>query len=112
MLGWQGAPEHSSKVWSFLPTPSLLMIFLLGLVFKKVPGEFRLIHNLLFPRIDSVNDTVDPTICIANYASFKAVVDMVRALGPTVLMTKYDIESAFQLLHVHAMICLSEVLLL
>jgi hypothetical protein len=32
----------------------------LGVVPKKIPGEFRLIHHLSFPRGASINDGISP----------------------------------------------------
>jgi hypothetical protein len=32
----------------------------LGVVPKKIPGEFRLIHHLSFPRRASINDGISP----------------------------------------------------
>ena len=40
----------------------------LGLVSKKVPGEFCLIHHLSFPEGTSVNDAIPPELCSVRYA--------------------------------------------
>lgn len=42
------------------PPLSPLWIFPLGVIPKKVPGEFRLIHHLSFPKGSSVNDGIPP----------------------------------------------------
>ena len=41
----------------------------LGLVPKKSPGEFRLIHHLSFPRGSSVNDGMAPENTSVHYAT-------------------------------------------
>ncbi|KAJ1156575.1 hypothetical protein NDU88_009293 [Pleurodeles waltl] len=73
----------------------------LGLVPKKDPGEFRLIHNLSAPRGASVNDAIDPALCSVKYASLDGALTLLRKLGQGSLMAKADIESAFRLLPVH-----------
>ncbi|KAJ1197584.1 hypothetical protein NDU88_001441 [Pleurodeles waltl] len=73
----------------------------LGLVPKKDPGEFRLIHNLSAPRRASVNDAIDPALCSVKYASLDGALTLLRKLGQGSLMAKADIESAFRLLPVH-----------
>ncbi|XP_067318612.1 uncharacterized protein [Anolis sagrei] len=73
----------------------------LGVVPKKAPGEFRLIHHLSYPRGASVNDAIPPELCSVKYASFDHAVSLVQAKGPGALMAKCDIQSAFRLLPVH-----------
>jgi len=75
----------------------------LGLVPKKQPGEFRLIHHLSYPQGQSINDFIDERLCRVKYASFDEAVDMVAKLnlaGP-VFMAKLDIKSAFRILPVN-----------
>ncbi|XP_053098810.1 uncharacterized protein LOC128322103 isoform X1 [Hemicordylus capensis] len=73
----------------------------LGVVPKKVPGEFRLIHHLSHPRGSSVNDGIPDSLCSVRYTSFDEAVKVVRSRGPGALLAKCDIESAFRLLPVH-----------
>ena len=42
------------------PPMSPFRIFPLGVIPKKAPGEFRLIHHLSFPKGSSVNDGISP----------------------------------------------------
>jgi hypothetical protein len=42
----------------------------IGLVPKKNPGEFRLIHHLSWPEGNSVNHHIDPIMASVKYASF------------------------------------------
>ncbi|XP_060127970.1 uncharacterized protein LOC132591759 [Zootoca vivipara] len=73
----------------------------LGIVPKKAPGEFRLIHNLSHPKGSSVNDMIPPELCSVKYASLDQAVEIVRKFGPGALLAKCDIESAFRLLPIH-----------
>nr|XP_034994623.1 uncharacterized protein LOC118096659 [Zootoca vivipara] len=82
------------------PIPDL-HISPLGMVPKKNPGEFRLIHNLSFPPGKSVNDGIPQDLCTVKYASFDQAVKLVRQFGKGALLAKCDIESAFRLLPVH-----------
>ena len=43
------------------PTPPDLIIYTLGVVPKKTPGEYRLIHDLSFPKDNSVNSHIPKT---------------------------------------------------
>ncbi|XP_040294444.1 uncharacterized protein LOC121005739 [Bufo bufo] len=86
----------------FVTSPiSNLRVSPLGLIPKKEPNKFRLIHHLSFPKGASVNEGIDPELCSVVYASFDAAVEWVRKLGPGTLLAKCDIEAAFRLLPVH-----------
>ncbi|XP_040186277.1 uncharacterized protein LOC120918659 [Rana temporaria] len=78
-----------------------LVVSPLGVVPKKEPNKFRLIHHLSFPKGGSVNDAIDPEACTVSYTSFDAAVSWVRRYGKGALMAKSDIEAAFRLLPVH-----------
>ena len=56
----------------------------IGLVPKKLPGDFRLIHHLSWPKGTSVNDQIDPSMCSVKYSSFDEAVTIVQNLAPTV----------------------------
>ncbi|KAM4016539.1 uncharacterized protein ACNLHF_002833 isoform 1-T1 [Anomaloglossus baeobatrachus] len=73
----------------------------LGVVPKKEPGKFRLIHHLSHPKGLSVNDGIPDSDASVTYVSFDKAVALVRQAGPGALMAKSDIESAFRLLPVH-----------
>ena len=73
----------------------------IGLVPKRQPNSFRLIHHLSFPEGKSINDFIDPELCTVHYASFDTAVDLVRGFGPGgAWLAKTDIKSAFRLLPV------------
>ena len=72
----------------------------IGVVPKRTPGEFRLIHHLSSPRGSSVNDNIDRDECTVAYSSFDDAVALVVSLGQHAYMGKADIKSAFRLLPV------------
>ena len=81
------------------PLPNL-RVSPLGLVPKREPGEYRLIHHLSYPSGDSVNDFIDTQLCSVQYTSFDAAIHMIQDLGKGCLLGKSDIKSAFRLLPV------------
>ena len=83
------------------PLPAL-RVSPLGLVPKKEPGEYRLIHHLSYPPGKSLNDFIDPKLCSVQYTQFDAAINMVHDLGKGCLLGKSDIKSAFRLLPVSA----------
>ena len=85
--------------FSLRPFPNL-RVSPLGLVPKKEPGSFRLIHHLSFPAGESVNDFIDRKLCSVQYTSFDEAVHMVQDLGQGCLLGKSDIQHAFRLLPV------------
>ncbi len=70
----------------------------LGLVPKKVDGEYRLIHHLSYPKGESVNDFIDPRLCSVQYTRFDEAVKMIQELGQGTLLAKADIKSAFRII--------------
>ena len=77
------------------------MISPLGLVPKKTPSEFCLIHHLSFPCGSSVNDGIPRALCSINYASTADAIKLVKQLGPGCYMAKTDIASAFRIIPIH-----------
>ena len=51
----------------------------IGLVPKKNPGEFRLIHHLSWPEGNSVNHHIDPTMASVKYASFDDAIKLIQS---------------------------------
>lgn len=70
----------------------------LGVVPKRKSNEFCIIHHLLFPKGDSLNDELDDALCSVSYSTFEGVVVKIRSYGPGALLAKADIKSAFRLL--------------
>ena len=53
----------------------------LGVVPKKTPGEFRLIHHLSYPRGSSVNDGISPDHTSVSYATISDAICHIKAAG-------------------------------
>lgn len=82
------------------PLPDL-RVSPLGVVPKKAPGDYRLIHHLSYPKGASVNDAIPGDLCSVRYTSFDQALGMVRRCGWAAELAKCDIKSAFRLLPVH-----------
>ena len=70
----------------------------LGLVPKKTPGEFRLIHHLSFPRGLSVNDGIPEEHSTVSYATINDAICQIKSVGPGAYLAKTDIKNAFRIL--------------
>ena len=64
-----------------------------GVVPKKASGEFRIIHNLLYPEGTSVNDKISFSACSVSYASIEDAIHLVKTSGVGSYMEKTDIKS-------------------
>ena len=62
---------------------STLRVSPLGVIPKKQPGEYRIIHHLSYPENYSVNDFIDPALCSVTYTSFDEAIKLVQKLGQT-----------------------------
>ncbi|XP_078530054.1 uncharacterized protein LOC144812318 [Lissotriton helveticus] len=78
-LGRVAGPFTAPPLPGFVCSP-------LGVVPKKEPGRFRMIHNLSTPRGASVNDAIDPFLCSVTYSSFYSALQRLRDLGPNTFM--------------------------
>ena len=70
----------------------------LGLIPKKVAGLFRLIHDLSFPKGNSVNDGIPQNLRTVHYESFDDAINYILNQGPGVRLMKCDIKSAYRLI--------------
>lgn len=93
-LGRIAGPFASRPFCDFISSP-------LGLVPKKSPGHFRIIHDLSFPKQDSVNSHIPPGSSSVNYELLDDALAIVYLLGRGSLVAKADIESAFRLIPIH-----------
>jgi len=93
-LGRIAGPFTAPPLHSFICSP-------LGLIPKKNPGEFRLIHDLSFPHGASVNDFIDPAFTQVHYEDLDHCIDLLQQLGPSALIAKADLKDAFRILPVH-----------
>jgi len=87
----------------FLSPPfTNLQISPIGAVPKAHSSKLRLIHHLSWPRASatdlSTNDRLNEAKC--EYLKFSEFIKKVGELGPTYLMSKFDIKDAFRLLRV------------
>ena len=73
----------------------------IGLIPKKEEGQFRMIHDLSFPKGASVNDFVPREFATVKFESFDVFVDLLLELPQGALMAKADIQAAFRILPVH-----------
>ena len=73
----------------------------LGLVPKKEVGEFRLIHDLSYPRQQSVNSHIPDELRHVHYETLDDLVELVKIHGRGSLIAKADIESAFRIIPIH-----------
>ena len=72
----------------------------LGLIPKKVPGEFRLIHHLSFPEGSSINSHIPKIAFSVQYANIDDAIRLVRRTGRGCALAKTDIKNAFRLIPV------------
>ena len=70
----------------------------LGLVPKKTPGEFRLIHHLSFPPGTSVNDGILPEHATVTYSRVDDAICLIKRVGRGCFLAKTDIQSAFRII--------------
>ena len=73
----------------------------LGLVPKKDPNEYRLIHHLSFPEGSSVNDFIPDCCATVRYASITDASKSIKCIGRGCFMAKTDIKSAFRIIPIH-----------
>ena len=69
----------------------------LGLVPKKVEGEFRLIHHLSYPRGSSLNEGISSDYTTVSYATVENAIDLIKLAGPNCFLAKTDVKNAFRL---------------
>lgn len=70
----------------------------LGVVPKKTPGEFRLIHHLSYPKGSSVNDGIDSEHTRVCYATVDDAIQFIKMAGPGCFLAKTDIKNAFRII--------------
>lgn len=80
-----------------------LKISPLGLVPKKTPQQFRLIHNLSYPdkKEGSVNAGISDESASVQYSGIGEAITAIKALGTQSFLCKTDVRSAFRICPVH-----------
>ena len=79
----------------------------IGLVPKKDPSEFRLIHHLSYPQGTSVNDFIPNHYSTVKYASVGDATKSIQRLGRGCFMAKTDVKSAFRIIPYAGTICVT-----
>lgn len=88
-LGRIAGPFPSPPFTHFVSSP-------LGVVPKSEPGKFRVIHDLSFPKSNSVNSMIPDENSTVQYDSIDNVTVLLRKFGHGALMAKTDIQDAFR----------------
>ena len=73
----------------------------LGLIPKKEQGTFRLIHDLSFPKGNSVNFGIPQECCSVEYEDYDYFISLLTSVGKGCFISKADIESAFRIIPIH-----------
>ena len=73
----------------------------LGLIPKREPGEYRLIHDLSHPTGSSINEFIDSEHTSVQYETIDHIVQCIAQHGRGALIAKADIESAFRIIPIH-----------
>lgn len=83
------------------PPFSPFIVSPLGVVPKKAPGEFRMIHHLSFPRCSSVNDGIPADFSSVHYATISDAIQLIKKVSKGCFMGKTDIKNAFRIIPIH-----------
>ena len=70
----------------------------LGVVPKKVPGEFRMIHHLSVPSGSSVNDGILSANTSVQYTTIADAISLIKQCGKGCFLAKTDIKDAFRII--------------
>ncbi|KAL9967839.1 hypothetical protein ACROYT_G026137 [Oculina patagonica] len=70
----------------------------LGVVPKKTPDEFRLIHHLSYPKGSSVNNGIDSEHTRVCYATVDDAIKFIKLAGPGCFLAKTGIKNAFRII--------------
>ena len=68
----------------------------LGIVPKKDPSEFCLIHHLSYPDGSSVNDHIPHERSSIHYTTISNAISVIKQAGAGCFTTKTDVKSAFR----------------
>ena len=93
--GRVAGPFSSQPFNEFIVSP-------IGLVPKKDPGEYRMIHHLSYLEGESVNDYIDPSMTSVQYTRFDKAVELIQRLGKNCFLFKMDIKNAFKIIPIKA----------
>ena len=91
---------HILGPYSALPDFPNFRLSPLGVVPKKSPGEYRVIHHLSYPEGNSVNDFIPHEFSSVHYATIQDAIAVIKKSPSTIYLGKVDIESAFRIIPV------------
>ena len=89
--GHLGGPFDSPPFDNFIISP-------IGLVPKKEPNSFRLIHDLSFPDKNGLNSCTPREFTAVHYENIDLLLQLVLKFGKGCLISKADLEGAFRIL--------------
>ena len=91
-----GGPFKTKPFQNFVVSP-------LGVVPKKSPGSYRMIHHLSYPRNSgcSVNEHIPKELTSVAYAGIQDAIANIKMLGKGCFMSKTDVQSAFRIIPIH-----------
>ena len=89
--GHLGGPFESPPFENFIVSP-------IGLVPKKEPNSFRLIHDLSFPGKEGLNSCTPGDFTSVHYEDIHLLLQLVLKFGKGCLIAKADLEGAFRIL--------------
>ena len=82
------------------PFPNLV-VSPLGLIPKKEPGKFHIIHDLSFPKGNSVNFGMPKECCSVSYENYDYLISLLTSVGQGCFIAKADIDLVFRIIPVH-----------
>ncbi|CAG2204889.1 unnamed protein product [Mytilus edulis] len=94
MKGRIKGPFNEAPFEKFICSP-------LGLIPKKENRSFHSIHDLSFPKGESVNFWTPPEYTSVSYQNIETVIELVQEHGFNCEMSKADVEDAFRLIPLH-----------
>ena len=94
---------QSGRLAGPFSTPPLkdFVVSPIGLMPKKEPGQFRLIHDLSSPHGSSINDGIPKEFSTVQYQTVAQAIEAIVMAGPSSYLAKSDIKSAFRLIPLH-----------
>ena len=93
-----GSELHQGRIAGpFISPPfSHFVVSPIAVVPKKVPGTFRVIHDLSQPKPGSVNSFIPDSFARVQYETFDNVVNLVLSHGTACLLAKCDVKEGFR----------------
>ena len=73
----------------------------LGVVPKKNPGEFRMIHHESYPLGLSINDGIPSDLTSVHYSTLQSAIAHIKSFGNSCFLSKTDIKDAFWIIPLH-----------